>query len=203
MTPFRIVAIWLLALATPASSMAWDVPSGKYGLDKTHGYITFSYSHLGFSNPHVGFTSFEVVLDADAETPENSSVEVLIDAQSIDSRVEVFNEHLNGENFFATTSHPSISFRSTSVKSTGENSFDILGDLTIKGVTKPVTLKATINKAANHPFLELPTIGVTAITEVLRSEWGLDRAVPLVSDEVAIFIDVELPLKQDEVAEGA
>ena len=187
----------LLALLAPLTASAWDVPSGEYGLDKTHGYITFSYSHLGFSNPHVGFDSFEVSLDADADDPAASKVKVLIDAASINSRVEVFDEHLNGENFFDTATHSEITFASNSITATGENTFDIAGDLTIKGITKPVTLKATINKAADHPMRGVPTIGVTATTEVLRSEWGLAYAVPAVSDEVTIFIDVELPMNTD------
>ena len=203
MTRLFALTIGLFALTAPLAASAWEVPSGEYGLDKTHGYITFSYSHLGFSNPHVGFESFEVSLNADAENPENSNIEVLIDASSISSRVEVFDEHLNGENFFDTGNHPEITFVSTGVASTGENTFDIAGDLTIKGITKPVTLNATINKAADHPILNVPTIGVTAITQVQRSEWELAYGVPMVSDEVSIFIDVELPLKQDEQADEA
>ncbi len=198
MIHFRSLILPLLSFAAPLSAFAWDVPSGEYGLDKTHGYITFSYSHLGFSNPHVGFDNFEVSLSADATSPEQSSVSVLIDAASVESRVDVFNEHLNGENFFDTANHPEISFASTGVTATGENTFDIAGDLTIKGITKPVTLNATINKAADHPFLGAPTIGVTAAAQVLRSAWGLDRAVPMVSDEISILIDVELPMKQGE-----
>lgn len=83
----------LLGLALTASAGLSEVPSGAYGLDKTHGYITFSYSHLGFSNPHVGFRSFEVDLNLDNENIENSVVSVTIDATSVDSRVEVFNGH--------------------------------------------------------------------------------------------------------------
>ena len=199
----RQLALWLALLTTPIAASAWDVPSGSYGLDKTHGYITFSYSHLGFSNPHVGFDSFEVELAADAENPENSSVQVLIDAASINSRVEVFDEHLNGRKFFDTANNPQITFSSTGVKSTGEKTLEITGDLTIKGITKQVTLAATINKAANHPMLGVPTIGVTATAEVLRSKWGLTRAVPFVSDEINILIDVELPMKTDETSEEA
>ena len=197
MTFLRTCMLSLLTMAAPLAASAWDVPSGEYGLDKTHGYITFSYSHLGFSNPHVGFDNFEVSLDVDADNPDQSRVEVLIDAASINSRVDVFNEHLNGDNFFDTAAHPEITFASTGISATGENTFDIAGDLTIKGITKPVTLSATINKAADHPMRGVPTIGVTAMTEVLRSEWGFDYAVPMVSDEVSIFIDVELPIKKD------
>lgn len=187
-----------LASFAAGAMAAWDVPSGEYGLDKTHAYITISYSHLGFSNPHVGFDSFDVNLSADSENPENSKVEVLIDATSVNSRVESFNGHLNGKHFFDTANFPAIIFKSTSIKSTGENTFNVTGDLTIKDITKPVTLAATINKAADHPMRKVPTIGVSATAKVSRSEWGLSRAVPNVGDEVTLMIEVELPQKKQD-----
>jgi polyisoprenoid-binding protein YceI len=184
--------VTLLAMPFSASADLSDVPSGKYTLDSSHGYITFTYSHLGFSNPRVGFNSFDTVLDLDSNNPENSTVEVTIDATSIDSRVAEFNEHLNGSDFFNTAEYPTITFRSTKVEATGENSFVVTGDLTILGTTKPVTLATTINKAANHPLRNVPTVGVSASTTLTRSEWGLGAYVPAVSDEVELSIEVEL-----------
>ncbi|MDJ0938751.1 MAG: YceI family protein [Woeseiaceae bacterium] len=167
-------------------------PSGTYALDDTHGYVLFSYSHFGFSNPNVGFNRFDTTLDLDSDNPENSTISVTIDAASIDSRVEEFNGHLNGENYFDTANHPEITFTSTSVSATGDNTFDVTGDLTIKGTTKPVTLAATINKAAKHPFKGMPTVGVSATGTLLRSEWGLGNYAPAVGDEVTLHIEVEL-----------
>jgi polyisoprenoid-binding protein YceI len=187
------MATSLLAFTVSASADLSAVPSGSYGLDKTHGYITFSYSHLGFSNPHVGFDSFEVELELDNENIENSAVNVTIDATSITSRVEEFDGHLNGANFFDTANHPIITFRSTGIEMSGDNTMNVTGDLTIKGTTKPVKLETTINKAANHPMRKIPTIGVSARAKVSRSDWGLSRAVPNVGDEVTIWIEVELP----------
>ena len=193
MTRFRTaLAATLVCFSATAAADLSSVPSGNYGLDKTHGYITFSYDHLGFSNPHVGFESFEVELSLDNENIENSTVNVMIDATSISSRVEVFDGHLNGANFFDTANHPTITFKSTGIEMTGDTTMNVTGDLTIKGVTKPVTLETTINKAANHPMRQVPTIGVSATTKVSRSDWGLDRAVPSVSDEVTIWMEVEL-----------
>lgn len=192
------LAASLFALALNASAGLSDVPSGQYGLDSNHGYITFSYSHMGFSNPHVGFNSFTVDLNLNSESPENSTVNVTIDATSVDSRVEIFNGHLNGPNFFDTANHPTITFTSTSIEITGEDTMNVMGDLTIKGVTKPVTLMATINKADNHPMRKTPWIGVEAETKVSRSDWGLTRAVPNVGDEVTIWISVELPKSPSE-----
>jgi len=187
-----IGAVTLLSLPLSVSADLSDVPSGKYTLDSSHGYITFTYSHLGFSNPRIGFNSFDTELALDSSNPENSVVEVTIDASSIDSRVAEFNEHLNGSDFFNTAEYPTITFRSTRVETTGENTFDVTGDLTILGTTRPVTLTTTINKAANHPMRNVPTVGVSASTRLLRSEWGLGAYVPAVSDEVELSIEVEL-----------
>jgi polyisoprenoid-binding protein YceI len=192
------LAATLLGLAFNASAGLSDVPSGQYGLDSDHGYITFSYSHLGFSNPHVAFKSFTVDLNLDNENPENSTVNVTIDATSLDSRVDVFNGHLNGPNFFDTANHPTITFTSTAIEMTGEDTMNVQGDLTIKGVSKPVTLMAKINQAGNHPMRKTPWIGVEAETKISRSDWGLTRAVPNVGDEVTIWISVELPKSQSE-----
>lgn len=182
-----------LALAGPAAADLSAVPAGSYGLDKTHGYITFTYSHLGFSNPRVGFDAFDVALDLDNEAPENSSLEVMIDAASINSRVDEFDEHLNGDKFFDTSEYPNIDFQSTGIEQTGDDTFRVNGNLTIKGVTKAVTLDAKINKAATHPLSKTPTVGVSATTSLLRSEWGLGDYVPMVSDRVEVEIEVELP----------
>ncbi|MGI9271913.1 MAG: YceI family protein [Woeseiaceae bacterium] len=189
-----LLSALLLGLAGNALADLADVPSGEYGLDKSHGYISFSYSHFGYSNPHVGFNSFDLTLDLDSANPEKSSVEVVIDATSVDSRVPNFNGHLNGPNFFDTAKHPTITFTSTAFNSTGEDTYDVVGDLTIKGVTQSVTLQATVNKAAEHPRKKTPIVGVDAKGTVSRSAFGMDRAVPNVSDEVKLYISVEMPL---------
>lgn len=190
-----LVAATLLALPFGVSADLSSVPSGEYTLDSSHGYITFTYSHLGFSNPRVGFNSFDTTLELDNSNPENSTIGVTIDATSIDSRVAEFNEHLNGGDFFNTAEYPTITFQSTKVEATGDNTFDVTGNLTILGTTKPVTLATTINKAAMHPMLDVPTVGVSASARLLRSEWGLGAYVPAVSDEVELSIEVELLAK--------
>ena len=193
-----LTAVTALALSLGANAELAEMPSGAYALDKAHGYITFTYNHLGFSTPHVGFRNFDVSLELDSENVENSQVDVLIDATSLDSRVEVFNGHLNGENFFDTANHPEITFTGTEIKSTGDNTFDITGDLTIKGTTQPVTVSAIIQKAAMHPMRNLPTIGITAEGTLSRSAFGLTRGVPNISDEVTLHISVEMPQKTEE-----
>lgn len=193
-----LIAVTSLLLTSVVRADLAEMPSGSYELDKTHGYITFSYNHLGFSTPQVGFRSFDVALELDSANVENSEVTVMIDATSLDSRVEVFNGHLNGENFFDTANYPEITFVSTGIKSTGDNTFDLMGDLTLKGTTLPVTLHATLQKADLHPMRKVPTIGVTAHTTVSRTAFGMERGVPAISDEVEIFISVEMPQKNEE-----
>lgn len=193
-----LTAVAALSLSLGASAELSDMPSGAYALDKSHGYITFTYNHLGFSTPHVGFRSFDVSLDLDSANIENSKVDVLIDATSVDSRVEVFNGHLNGENFFDTANHPEITFTGTRIASTGDDTFDITGDLTIKGETLAVTLNAVIQKTAMHPMRNVPTVGVTAEGTLSRSAFGLSRGVPNIGDEVTLHISVEMPQVVDD-----
>ena len=183
---------FLCLVMSGLAQAAVGVPSGAYVLENTHGYITFSYSHLGFSRPQVGFNTFTVDLDLNAEDPAKSSVKVDIDANSIDSRVAEFDGHLKGDKFFATAAHPGISFESTGITMNSDTTASITGNLTIKGVTKPVTLEATLNKAAEHPMRKVPTLGLNATAKVLRSDWGLSEYVPMVGDEVDIIISVEL-----------
>lgn len=184
------------ANTAPLPSVLASMPSGAYTLDKNHGYISFSYSHFGYSNPQVGFRSFTVDLQLDANQLENSKVNVSIDANSIDSRVDEFNEHLRGEKLLDTAKFPTMTFTSTGVRVTGADTLQVTGDLTIKGVTKSVILDTRINKAAEHPMKKTPIIGVSASTKINRSEFDAGYVVPAVSDEVTITIETELPLAQ-------
>jgi polyisoprenoid-binding protein YceI len=149
---------------------------------------------MGFSNPHVGFTDFDVALRLDSAKPELSEFSVTIVAGSIDSRVAEFNTHLKGADYFDVGAHPEIHFASSSLTMTSADTVTIEGMLTIKGVSKPVTLNATLNKAGMHPLAKVPTLGVSATAAIKRSEWGLGKYVPMVGDNVDIRIEVELPM---------
>jgi len=186
------LAAAILALAANAQADLSDVPSGEYGLDDHHAYISFTYNHIGFSTPHIGFRKFDANLTLDNESPENSLIEVVIDTTSIDSRVDEFNGHLRSSNFFDTETYPQATFKSTSIEVTSEDTFNIAGDLTIKDVTRSVTLEATLNKAAMHPMRKIPAVGFSAETTIMRSDFGISRAVPNVGDEVTIYITVEM-----------
>ena len=188
----HLIALCLLCSSAFAAADFSGVPSGKYVLEKTHAYITFSYSHLGFSRPHLGFNAFDVTLGLDAKEPTKSSLEVTIDAGSIDSRLEEFNEHLNGPDFFNTEKFPEITFVGKEIKPAGDSKFEIVGDLSMMGQTHPATFVTTINKAAKHPMKGMDMVGVSAEATISRTQWGLGRYAPAVGDEVSIYVEVEM-----------
>ena len=177
--------------AAPALAQDLDAPSGTYVADDGHRYITFSYSHLGFSNPSLRWRDWTGELDWNADDPARSSVSVTIDAASIDTGVDVFDGHLKGETFFDVETHPQITFVSTGVEKTGEATGVITGDLTIKGVTKPVALETTFNNAGYLERGNLHKIGFSATTTLKRSDFDLGAYAPAVGDDVDIVIEVE------------
>lgn len=168
------------------------VPSGTYSVDPTHAYINFQYNHLGLSNPTLGFDDFTMDLNLDNADPTKSTVSVTIDPASIISGSEKWTEHLTGDGFFDIANHPEITFQSTSVEAAGDGAYKVMGDLTIKGQSKPAALNVTINAAMNHPMSGNPVIGLDASGNLLRSDYGLDKFAPNVSDEVALSITAEL-----------
>jgi len=202
MKPFMIrsaIAATLMASSIGLASaedtpLSETVPSGQYKMDVTHGYVTFSYSHFGLSNPQISFQNVDADLVLDSENPNASTVNVTIAANSIDSDVEIFNSHLNSDSWFDTEAFPEITFVSTSLMQDAEDHTKgtLLGDLTIKDVTKPVTLSVTmIGAVAEHPIVKVPTVGIDASTTVLRSDFGLGAYAPAVSDEITITISGE------------
>ena len=167
-----------------------DAPRGTYLLDKTHGYITFSYSHQGYSKPWLRFRSLDATLDLNKDAIEQSTLEVNVDPGSIDSGVDIFDEHLLGKNHFNVAKYPNISFIATEISVEG-NSVSVTGDLSIKDRKAPIVLTGTFNRGGLHFQSKKPTLGFSATTQLKRSEWGLGYAVPIVGDDVEVLIEVE------------
>ncbi len=202
-------AIALAACGQPASSQTggaaedaatvqdFGAISGTYKSEERHRYITFNYDHFGYSRPQIRWREWDATLEWNAEDPAASSVSVTIDATSADSGVDVFDGHLTGERFFDTENFDEITFVSTGIVRTGETTGKITGDLTIKDVTKSVTLDATFNKGSFDERGNLYKIGFSATAAVNRSEFGLDYAVPAVSDQVNIVISAEFIMPVD------
>ena len=171
--------------------------SGDYVMDKTHGYVMFTYLHQGYSKPILRFNDVDAVLTYDAEDVSNSTVTVDIDPASIDSGVAKFDEHLVGEDMFDVATFPEIKFTTTSFKRVTPSTGKLVGDLTMKGVTKPVTLDVDFNAAGINRWSKQPMMGFSARADILRSDWNLGYAVPAVSDEVEIILEVEFSLKAE------
>jgi polyisoprenoid-binding protein YceI len=181
----------LVSLAINASADWSTLPSGDYRMDKSHAYITFTFDHYGYSIPLVGFNSFNADLNLDTENPANSSVIVTIDAASVDSRVDSLDERFKGDTFFDTKNFPEIIFRSTEFIRTGEDTYDVVGELTIRNITNTVTLATTIRQAGIHPRRNIPAIGISGEATVNRSAWNMTFDSPGVPDEVTILITAE------------
>ncbi|WP_205320103.1 YceI family protein [Notoacmeibacter marinus] len=182
--PLAAAASALLATAAMAEPV-------KYTLDPSHSQVVFTYDHLGFSQTTGMFSGFEGEIMFDAENPESSSVNVEIPASSILTGWDKRDEHFSSDDFLGVEANPVVTFTSTEIKTTGEDTAEITGDLTMNGVTKPVTLDAKLNKVGDHPMANKPWAGFDATATIMRSEWDMGKFAPNVSDEVELKISVE------------
>jgi polyisoprenoid-binding protein YceI len=118
-------------------------------------------------------------------------VDVTIDAKSVNTGSTLFNGHIQGEDFFDTTKYPSITFKSNKVKFDGDKVASVDGDLTVKGITKPVTLAVNSFLCMPHPMMKKEACGATATTKIKRSDFNMGKYAPYVGDEVTLTIPVE------------
>ncbi|RIX42545.1 MAG: polyisoprenoid-binding protein [Rhodocyclales bacterium GT-UBC] len=183
----KLSAALILAAAAAAPAMA--APE-TFVADSTHTFSRFSYSHFGYSTQLSRFNknSGKVVFDKVAKT---GSVDIVIDTKSVDTGADVFNEHIQGEDFLDTAKYPTATFKSTKVIFEGDKPAKVEGNLTLKGVTKPVTLTITSFQAMPHPMLKKDAIGANAFTVVKRSEFNAGKYAPYVGDEVRIDVAIE------------
>ncbi len=180
----------VLVAALSAFSAAGFAAPETFNVEPTHTYPRFEYSHFGYSNQQQRFdkTSGKIVIDRAAKT---GSVDVSIDTTSVNTGYALFNQHIQAEDYFDTARYPAITFKSTKVKFEGDKPVAVEGNLTIKGVTKPVTLTVSSFHSMPHPMLKKDAIGANATTKVKRSEFNMGKNVPYVSDEVTLTIAVE------------
>lgn len=178
-----------LILAAVAAAPALAAPE-TYVLDSSHSFPSFSYNHLGYSIQMSRFdkATGTVTLDKAAKT---AAVDIVIDTKSVNTGSATFNEHIQGEDFLDTAKHPTATFKSTKVVFEGDKPVSIDGNLTLKGVTRPVTLKVTSFHAMPHPMAKKDAIGANATTKVKRTDFNMGKNVPYVGDEVTIDIALE------------
>jgi len=183
------LALSLLTGTASAEPVAFD-------FDKSHANLSFSYNHLGFSTTEGRFGDWQGTLLIDKETPANSSVEFTIDVSSLDTFFADRDTHFLSADFFDAEKFPTATFKSTKVEQTGENQLEVTGDLTIKDITKPVTLTVDVTTFGEHPMAKKEAAGFSVSTVLKRSDYGMDMYVPYVGDEVTVTFHSEA-LKSD------
>jgi polyisoprenoid-binding protein YceI len=175
-----------LAFAGTASAAALT-----YKIDPNHTDVVASWSHFGFSNPVAHFGKVDGSITYDPAKPAASKVEVTIPLDGLDSHVADFDEHLKSADFFDAAKYPTITFKSTKVEAAGAKKLKVTGDLTVHGVTKPAVLDVTVNKIGEQPMAKRAAAGFDATTTLKRSDFGIAKYVPNVSDEIKIQITTE------------
>ena len=178
-----------LILAATIAAPALAAPE-TFNVEPTHTFPRFSYNHLGYSVQLSRFdkTSGKVVFDKAAKT---GSVDIVINTKSVSTGSDVFNEHIQGEDFLDTAKYPTATFKSTKVVFEGDKPARIEGNLTLKGVTKPVTLTVTSFQTMPHPMVKKDALGANAFTTVKRTDFNMGKNAPYVGDEVRIDIAIE------------
>jgi polyisoprenoid-binding protein YceI len=189
-------AALLFAAALSLSCAAYAKGSEKYIFDPAHTQIFFSVNHLGFSHPQGRFNKFSGGFTFDLAHPEKSKIDVTVDANSIDMASEDWNRAMKGDNFFDVKKFPSLTFKSTKIETTGKDTGKVTGDLTILGVTKPVTLDVTYNKSGVHPYNKNYVAGFSAKAKINRADFGMTWGLPGIGEEVNVDIQVE-GIRQD------
>ncbi|MFN3834853.1 MAG: YceI family protein [Glycocaulis sp.] len=191
------LAAFLTAPMMTGAALAEPV---AYEFDRTHTAIRASWDHLGMSRQSIYFTDYEGVLLLDLEEPENSTVDVTFNLAGgfwVGPNQDGFEAHLNRDDMFHTDAFPTARFVGTSFQTEDGETGVMTGDLTIRGETHPVSLDVTLNFSGPHPFNQRPVAGFSATGTLQRSQWGLDVAVPFVSDEIEISIETELAVASD------
>jgi len=174
-----------------------------YSFDKQHTEVRFSWDHLGLSRQSGRFMDVSGALMLDPDKPETSTVEVTIKVPSLWTGIKELDTVLKGKEFFDTATNPLATFRSTDVKRLSDKTAQVTGDLTLNGQTKPVTLDVVWNFSGEHPLSKINPVytdlyysGFSAQTQIRRSDWGITRTIPYVSDEIQIVIEAELKRKE-------
>ncbi|KRA75722.1 polyisoprenoid-binding protein [Lysobacter sp. Root667] len=193
----RTLLATVLAFAFAGAAAAAPL---TYKIDANHTDVVASWSHFGFSNPIAHFGQVDGSITYDPAKPSSSSVEVTIPLAGLNSHVAAFDEHLRSEDFFDAAKYPTITFKSTQVEAAGDKKLKVSGDLTVHGVTKPVVLDVTINKVGEQPLAKRAAAGFDASTTIKRSDFGIAKYVPNVSDEVTIHITTEAIVPKPDAA---
>lgn len=168
----------------------------QWTVDPTHSSIDFSVKHMMIAKVKGTFHTFEAQIDADPADLTSANISISVDLSSIDTRNSDRDAHLRSGDFFDADTHPKMTFQSTSVAKTSDGEYDVTGDLTIRGVTRPVTIAATFEGTGKDPWGNVK-VGYSAVGSIKRSDFGLtynavlETGGVMISDEIKISIELE------------
>jgi len=188
-----------LAAGLVAAAAAPALAADRYAIDLSHTEVMAGWNHLGISFQTLEFLDIAGEATFDQEDVANSSLNVVIKTESVHTGFARFDDHIKSGDFFDVEKHPEATFVSTAARKTGPTSGEVDGDLTIKGITKPVTLDVEFLFAGPHPldgivptYKDAEYAGFRATARVMRSDFDLGRFAPNVSDEIDLTINAEL-----------
>ena len=185
----------ILAFAA-LSTTAMAAPE-TYVVEGSHTMPRFEYSHFGYSTQMSRFdkTSGTITID---RTEKTGALDIIIDATSINTGYALFNQHIQDKDFLDTTNFPTITFQSKKFVFDGDKLSTVVGNLTIKGISQPVTLTLSSFLCMPHPMVKREACGATATTTVKRSDFNMGKHAPYVSDEISLTIPVEAIKQEDD-----
>ncbi len=174
----------------------------RWNIDPSHSTAEFTVRHLMISNVRGRFGKLSGTVELDPAKPEASKIDVSIDATSIDTRDDKRDAHLRSADFFDVEKFPTVTFKSTSVKKTGDG-FEVLGELTMRGVTKEITLEVEdLSNPGKDPWGNT-RIGTSAKAKINRKDWGLNWNAALEAGGVLVGEQVKISLEVELIAQAA
>lgn len=174
-----------LLLALPAAAE-------PYVLDKSHAHVTFSVSHLGFTDTQGVFREFDAEIDFDPEAMEQASVSFVIQAASVDTFWGPRDDHIRSGDFLNVAEHPEITFTSREVRPTSDVTAEVVGDVTLRGVTREEVFEVTLNRIGPSPFnADLTIAGFTVTGTLDRRDYGISYGAPAIGAEIPIRLELE------------
>ena len=171
-----------------------EVRSGDYVLDPAHSKITWSVDHMGFSTYVGQFTDVSARLDLDVANASESDLEAVIATDSVGTLNDQLDAHLKTADFFDTAKFPIARFEATGIRLTDRDSAQITGNLTLRGITRPVIIAADFNQAGINPVDQKYTLGFDGRALIKRSDFGIDYGLPMLGDEVTLNLEAEFKL---------
>lgn len=180
-----------LILAASIAALAAQAQADTFTVDPQHTMVQFSVERLGYSQTLGFFRDISGELVFDETDPQAAQINVVLQTASIDTNLAPRDAWLQGEDMLNAAAHPQITFASTAIEVTGENTGLLTGDLTMNGVTNPITLDVVFNRRAPNPLSQADTVGFSATGTLMRSAYGVSAFLGPLGDEIAIEIQLE------------